>query len=61
MLAGGAFLLNVLPLGKVGQLFSAGTIPLLNVAVGMEVAGGFILLFVEFLKDTRKPSQEKQS
>lgn len=59
MLAGAAFLFNVLPLGTTGHLFSAGTIPLINLAVGLEVAGGFILVFAEFLKDTRKPSEEK--
>jgi multicomponent Na+:H+ antiporter subunit B len=59
MLAGGVFLLNTLPLGQTGELFSAGTVPVINLAVGLEVAGGFVLMFVEFLKDTRKPSQEK--
>ena len=49
--------MNCLPLGKTGNLFSAGMIPIINVAVGLEVAGGFVLMFVEFLKDTRKPSQ----
>lgn len=57
--ASGVFLQNVVPLGKTGTLFSAGTISIINLAVGLEVAGGFVLLFTEFLKDTRKPSQEK--
>lgn len=57
LLASGVFLMNCLPLGKTGNLFSAGMIPIINVAVGLEVAGGFLLMFVEFLKDTRKPSQ----
>jgi multicomponent Na+:H+ antiporter subunit B len=61
MLAGATFLQNVLPLGKTGELFSAGTIPLINLAVGLEVAGGFVLLFSEFLKETRKPSEKKTS
>ena len=44
MAAGATFLANVLPLGQPGALLSAGTIPLLNLAVGLEVAGGFVLL-----------------
>jgi multicomponent Na+:H+ antiporter subunit B len=45
----GAFLENFLPLGEPGRLVSAGTIPLLSLAVGIEVAGGFVLLLSEFL------------
>jgi multicomponent Na+:H+ antiporter subunit B len=45
----GAFLENFLPLGEPGKLVSAGTIPLLSLAVGVEVAGGFVLLLSEFL------------
>ena len=61
MLASGVFLMNTLPLGKTGDLVSAGTVPPINLAVGLEVAGGFILLFAEFLKDTRKPSARKSA
>jgi multicomponent Na+:H+ antiporter subunit B len=50
--AGGAFLLNVLPLGTPGRLLSAGTIPLINLLVGLAVAGGFVLLLSEFLEQT---------
>jgi multicomponent Na+:H+ antiporter subunit B len=56
--AGGAFLQNVLPLGERGHLFSGGTIPLINFAVGLEVAAGFALLFLEFLEETRTPKPE---
>jgi multicomponent Na+:H+ antiporter subunit B len=49
LIAGGAFLENFLPLGDPGELVSAGTIPLLSFAVGLEVAGGFVLLLSEFL------------
>jgi multicomponent Na+:H+ antiporter subunit B len=45
----GAFLQNFLPLGRPGHLLAAGTIPLLSWAVGLEVAGGFVLLLSEFL------------
>lgn len=47
---GKAFLTNILPLGQAGQLFSSGTILLINCAVGIEVAAGFILLLSEFTK-----------
>jgi multicomponent Na+:H+ antiporter subunit B len=45
----GAFLENFLPLGEPGELVAAGTIPLLSLAVGLEVSGGFVLLLSEFL------------
>lgn len=47
---GASFLENVAPLGKTGELLSAGTIPLLNAAVGLEVAAAFVLLCDEFLE-----------
>ncbi len=59
MIASGVFLENALPLGTTKQLFSGGMIPVINLAVGLEVAGGFILVFAEFLKDTRQPSERK--
>lgn len=43
------FLANLIPLGRFGQLFSAGTVPLLNGAVGIEVASGVIVLIAKFL------------
>jgi multicomponent Na+:H+ antiporter subunit B len=49
LIVAGAFLENFLPLGEPGELVSAGTIPLLSLAVGVEVAGGFVLLLSEFL------------
>jgi multicomponent Na+:H+ antiporter subunit B len=58
--AGAAFLQNVLPLGQPGALPSAGTIPLINLAVGLEVAGGLVLLLSEFLEQTlvvRRPGE----
>ena len=58
--AGATFLENVLPLGQPGQLLSAGTIPVLNLVVGLEVAGGFVLLLYEFLEQTlviRRPGE----
>lgn len=49
LIVAGSFLENFLPLGTPGELVSAGTIPLLSLAVGIEVAGGFVLLLSEFL------------
>lgn len=45
----GAFLDNVLPQGRFGELFSAGTIPLLNGAVGLEITAGVVLMIGSFL------------
>jgi multicomponent Na+:H+ antiporter subunit B len=41
---------DVLPLGVAGRLWSGGTIPLGNVAVGLEVMGALLLIFSEFLE-----------
>lgn len=49
LIAGAEFLYNFLPLGEPGTLLSAGMIPLLNISVGLEVAGAFVLLISEFL------------
>src|SRR5690349_10940589 len=50
MVAGGAFLSNVLPRGAFGDLFSAGTVGVLNVVVGVAVAGGIVVLLAQFLE-----------
>lgn len=47
---GAAFLENVLPLGSMGDLLSAGTVPLLNVAVGVEVGSALVLILARFLE-----------
>lgn len=61
MAFGYAFLQNVLPLGPSKSLLSGGLIPVLNGGVGFAVAGGFTMLFLEFLEETRaeraKPEQ----
>jgi multicomponent Na+:H+ antiporter subunit B len=46
------FLENFLPLGKAGELVSAGTIPLINVSVGLAVTAGFVLILAEFMEQT---------
>jgi multicomponent Na+:H+ antiporter subunit B len=58
--AGLSFLANFLPLGRPGAFLSAGTILPINMAVGLEVAGGFVLLISEFLEQTlviRRPGE----
>jgi multicomponent Na+:H+ antiporter subunit B len=49
IVAGGAFLANVLPLGEFGSLLSAGTVPVLSILVGVEVAAGLVVLLAQFL------------
>jgi multicomponent Na+:H+ antiporter subunit B len=49
LIAGGAFLKNVLPLGTFNTITSGGTVPVLNAAVGVEVACGLIALLAHFL------------
>jgi len=50
LVATGTLLKNFLALGTSGMLLSAGTIPVGNVAIGLEVAGAVALVFAEFLE-----------
>jgi len=50
--AGSAFLQNVWPRGTVGHLFSAGIVPGIDLAVGLEIGAGLTLLLVTFLHQT---------
>jgi len=52
LLAGDVFLSNVLGLGGTGNMIAGGTIAVLNLTVGLEVAGGFAILGSEFLDQT---------
>lgn len=56
--AGGAFLTNVIPTGRLGTLFSGGTVPLLNGIVGVEVASGTMVLLAKFLEQALLVRQE---
>ncbi len=47
------FLSNILPFGQAKDLFSGGLMLVENLGVGCAVAGGFAVLFVEFLEETR--------
>ncbi len=53
MLAGLPFLQNILPLGKVKDPFAGGLMLVENAGVAFAVAGGFAVLFLEFLEETR--------
>lgn len=48
---GAHFLTNVVPLGTTGDLFSSGTIAIISVCVGIEVAGGFVQLIRVYLRE----------
>ena len=53
MIAGMPFLTNILPLGQLRDVWSGGLMLVENAGVAMAVAGGFALLFIEFLEETR--------
>jgi multicomponent Na+:H+ antiporter subunit B len=55
LIAGAAFLQNVVDLGTTGTLASAGTIPILNAAAALEVIAAVVLLFHEFLEELMTP------
>jgi multicomponent Na+:H+ antiporter subunit B len=50
---GRPFLENVLPLGTIKDMLSGGLMLLENAGVALAVAGGFTVLMVEFLEETR--------
>ena len=55
------YLQNFLPLGIPGHLLSAGFMPLNSIAVGLEVAGGFLLVWTEFLDQALLARREGRS
>jgi multicomponent Na+:H+ antiporter subunit B len=52
LILGGAYLRNVAALGTTGTITSGGTIALIDLATGLEVAAGFVLLLYAFLEQT---------
>lgn len=58
MLAGAAFMQNVLQLGNFRDVFSGGLMLVENAGVGLAVGAGFLLLFLEFLEETRALQSE---
>ncbi|WP_251096044.1 MnhB domain-containing protein [Streptomyces sp. Caat 7-52] len=62
VLAGTAFLANtLLPYGTFNTLSSGGTVPLLNAAVGMEVASAVVVLLAHFLDQAVEIEEEHGS
>ena len=51
LLFGAHFLTNIVPLGTTGDLFSSGMIAVISAVVGMEIAGGFVLLMQNYLRE----------
>lgn len=47
---GAGFLANVLPTGQLGELASAGTVPIFSAGVGIAVAAGMVVLLAQFLE-----------
>ena len=58
MATGAAFMQNVLPLGTFRDVFSGGLMVVVNAGVGFAVTGGFAMLFIEFLEETRALQSE---
>jgi multicomponent Na+:H+ antiporter subunit B len=50
LVGAGAFLANILPLGSFGQLISGGTVPVLNIAVGIAIGAGGVVLISPFFE-----------
>jgi multicomponent Na+:H+ antiporter subunit B len=50
LVSAAAYLTNVWPLGTPGSVFSAGTMPVISVAIGLEVAAGLVFLVFEFVE-----------
>jgi multicomponent Na+:H+ antiporter subunit B len=53
LLIGARFLQNVLPYGQFADLLSGGLMQVINAGVALAVTAGFLLLFLEFLEETR--------
>jgi multicomponent Na+:H+ antiporter subunit B len=51
---GATYLTDWLPLGRQGDLWGGGTVPVLNVAIGVEVAAAFVLIVGKFLEHARR-------
>jgi multicomponent Na+:H+ antiporter subunit B len=60
MTTGTDFMTNVLPFGSAKDVFSGGLIQIENAAVGIAVTGGFAMLFLEFMEETRAVEPEEQ-
>lgn len=61
LMVGQNFLENILPLGKTGNVFSSGTIFLISVLTGMEVAAGVLLAMHSFLEHALEIQQRRRT
>ncbi len=61
LLFGAHFLTNILPLGTTGDPFSAGTIAVISLCVGVEVTGGFVVLMQVYLREIIEERLGKKS
>ncbi len=61
LLYGSHFLTNIVPLGTTGDLFSSGNIAIISVCVGLEVAGGFVVLTQTYLREIVEERLKKKS
>lgn len=59
LVLGVPFLANVLPLGKTGEVFSAGNIALISACVGIEVTAAFTLVIYAYLQEVITGAEEK--
>ncbi|MDT7952505.1 MAG: MnhB domain-containing protein [Acetobacteraceae bacterium] len=56
------YLTNTLPLGTAGSVWAGGLMPVINAGVTCAVLGGFGMLFIEFLEETRvNPDAEQDT
>ena len=60
MLGGAAYMQNTLPLGRFKDMLSGGLMLVENAGVGVAVTGGFAMLFLEFMEETRAPRSERE-
>jgi multicomponent Na+:H+ antiporter subunit B len=51
---------NILPLGTFRDLYAGGAMVVINAAVTCAVAGGFTLILLEFMEETRAPETERE-
>lgn len=57
---GGYFFLNFIPKGEPFRLFSAGLIPLYNIAISLKVGAGLFAIFIALVLLKLKPTSEKK-
>ena len=61
VVAGLPFGYNLLPPGSLGDLFSGGLMVVENAGVTLAVGGGFLVVFIEFLEETRVVPEDSEA